>query len=608
MAPAPVLLQVCAMNRIGKLAVTLCFLALVPNRAAHADASADLRRQLNEYHAAESALRPSAAMPLTDRRYLDRYDADLTTAYLDARRKINSDTRSRLSSIEREALKSQDQLSYDIFDWSLGDDANELKPGIADRFRLLPLNQFNGAQITFAREAQERGAAPFNRPRDYDNAIRRMLGFSRWLDQAIANMREGLKQGVSQPRAVVERMIAQVDTIAAGDPEVSVFMGPVKDVAKIAAPDRARIAESYRAAVSGELIPAYRRLAEFLKGEYLPHARESPGLAAIPGGKEMYLYLVKSETTTDLSPEAIHAMGLKEIARIETEMEAVKRAAGFPGSLNAFRQNLKTDARFKFKDEAAMRAEFTRVRDAVLEHLGTVFSHKPKAQITFRFHEGFVAPDRPAAEYAAGSGDGSRPGTVYLNSFDLPSRPTYTSEVLELHEGIPGHHLQTQFAAENTSLPRFRRFGQETAFVEGWALYAESLGPELGLYGDPYQKFGALSFDAWRASRLVVDTGMHWLGWSREQAIAFLGAHTTLSRNEAEEEVDRYIAIPGQALSYKIGEQDILDLRRRAKAALGEKFDLKRFHDAILKDGAMPLSILNAKIDRWIAAEKQEIL
>jgi len=269
MAPARVLLQVCAMNRTGKFAVAICLLALVPNAAARAAASADLTRLLNEYRAAESALRPSAAMPLTDRRYLDRYDDDLTTAYLDARRKINSDTRSRLSLIDRKALKGQDQLTYDILDWSLGDDASELKPGIADRFRLLPLNQFNGAQISFAREAQERDAAPFNQPRDYDNAIRRMLGFSRWLDQAIANMREGLKQGVTEPRAVVERMIAQVDTIAGGDPELSVFMRPAKNVPnRIAAADRARVVESYRAAVSGELIPAYRRLAEFLKTEF----------------------------------------------------------------------------------------------------------------------------------------------------------------------------------------------------------------------------------------------------------------------------------------------------------------------------------------------------
>ncbi len=255
-----------------------------------------------------------------------------------------------------------------------------------------------------------------------------------------------------------------------------------------------------------------------------------------------------------------------------------------------------------------MRTEFTRVRDVVMEQLDKAFSARPKAQLNFRFHEPFVAPDRPAAEYAPGSGDGRRPGVVFLNSFDLPSRPTYTSEVLQLHEGVPGHHLQTQYAASNRALPRFRRFGHETAFTEGWALYAESLGAEFGLYRDPYQKFGALSFDAWRASRLVIDIGLHWLNWPRETAIDFLMTHTTLSRGEAEEEVDRYIAIPGQALANKIGERSLLDRKERAKSVLGEKFDLKRFHDAILTDGAMPLSILDAKVERWIADEKNSIL
>ena len=592
--------------RCGKLAVAIGLSTLLSG-AAQVDAASALTRLLTDYRDAEARLRPSASMPLTDRRYLDRYDDDLTAAYIEDRRKINSDVRTRLSAIDRTTLKNQDRLSYDIFDWSLKDDETELKPGIADRFQLLPINHFNGAQITFAREAQQSGS--YGRARDYDTSIRRMLGFSRWIDQAIANMREGIRQNVTQPRSIVERMIGQIDAIAGGDPESSVFMKPVKTLSdKIPEAEQTRIADAYRAAVLDELIPAYRRLSAFLKTEYLPHARQGAGLAGVPGGKEMYLYLVKSETTSELSPDEIHALGLREVARIETAMEAVKKEAGFSGSLEAFRQFLRTDARFKFKDEAAMRAEFVRVRDVVLQHLNTAFSTAPKAQLNFRFHEGFVAPDRPAAEYVPGSGDGRRPGVVYLNSYDLPSRPTYTSEVLELHEGVPGHHLQTQLAAQNSALPRFRRFGQETAFVEGWGLYAESLGPEFGLYSDPYQKFGALSFDAWRASRLVVDTGMHWLGWSREQAIVFLASHTTLSRNEAEEEVDRYIAIPAQALAYKIGERDILDLRERAKASLGDKFDLKRFHDAILRDGAMPLSILNAKVDRWIAAVQQDTL
>jgi uncharacterized protein (DUF885 family) len=234
-----------------------------------------------------------------------------------------------------------------------------------------------------------------------------------------------------------------------------------------------------------------------------------------------------------------------------------------------------------------------------------LFVTKPKANLTFRLYESYVAPDRPAAEYAPASADGRRPGIVYLNSFELSSRPTYTSDVLELHEGIPGHHLQLAVSMENRNLPRFRRFGEETAFAEGWALYAESLGAELGVYNDPYQKFGALSFDAWRASRLVVDTGIHWLGWTRDQSVQFLVDHAGLSRTEAAEEADRYVAIPAQALAYKIGQREIIDLRDRAKAALGDKFDIRQFHEAVLRDGAMPLAILDAKIERWIAAQKE---
>lgn len=595
--------------RIVRNAVIAGFLALLPAAGHGADSGAALERLLRDYRNSESRLDSSSSMELSDQRYLERFEDDLLPAYVEARRKINAETRAKLDAIDRSSLKGQDQLSYDIFGWSLSIDADELKSGIADRFQMLPLNQFNGAQITFARDMKQRSDSPMGRARDYDGTIRRMLGFTRWLDQAILNMREGITQGVTQPRSVIERMISQVETIAGGDADESMFLIPLKTMPEsITEPDRSRIANSYRAAVIGELIPAYHRLGTFLKTEYLPNARKGDGLAGIPGGKDVYLHLVRSNTTTELSPDEILDIGLAELKRIEGEMEKTRRDSGYFGSLAAYREFLKTDARFKFKDEAQMRAEFTRVRDVVLDQLDKAFSTRPKAQLTFRFHEPFVAPDRPAAEYAPGSGDGRRPGIVILNSFDLPSRPTYTSEVLQLHEGIPGHHLQTQYAAANTALPRFRRFAHETAFTEGWALYAESLGAEFGLYRDPYQRFGALSFDAWRASRLVVDIGMHWLNWPRETAVEFLMTHTTLSRGEAEEEVDRYIAIPGQALAYKMGERSILDLKQRAKNALGEKFDLKRFHDAILKDGAMPLSILDAKVERWIADEKSSIL
>ena len=591
--------------------------AIFASEFAHADAPATLRpvaaaasgpgaaldKLLRDYRDAELKLRPNAAIARGDERYLDHYDDSLTQSYLSGRRRINEETRSKLTAIDPSQLNAQDALSYDIFHWALEDESREVKPGIADRFQLLALNQFDGSQITFPREMQWRPDNPWNKPQDYDRGIRRMLEFTHYLDRAILNMREGIKQRVVQPRSIIERMIAQVELFTEGDPDATVFMQPLKNMPRvIAGAERERIEGAYREAVEGQLVPAYRRLLTFLKAEYLPRARETFGLSGVPGGKDMYLYLVKSETTADLTPDAIHALGRSELARIEAAMETAKKEAGFAGSLAQFRVFLRDGPQFKFKDSAAMLAEFNRVKTVVNGNLPKLFLTKPKANLTFRLYEPYVAPDRPAAEYAPAGG--GRPGIVYLNAFELPSRPTYTSEVLELHEGIPGHHLQLAVSMENRDLPRFRRFGEETGFTEGWALYAESLGPQLGVYTDPYQKFGALSFDAWRASRLIVDTGIHWLGWTREQAIQFLIEHAGLSPTEAAEEADRYVAIPAQALAYKIGQREIIELRDRAEKALGDKFDIRQFHDAVLKDGAMPLAILDAKINRWIAAQK----
>jgi uncharacterized protein (DUF885 family) len=582
------------MNRF-KLLLAIALTGAAAAEPAHADASADLNKLMRDYRDAESKLQPG---------YTKSSDPNASAA-IDAQRHINTDISGRLAVIDETSLKPQDALSYEIFRWALDDEARELKPGIAESFELLALNQFDGAQITFPRDMQSRAERIWSQPKEYDDAIRRMLRFTNSLDSAIDKLREGIKRGIVQPRALVVRMIAQAETFAKDDGESSLFMTPLKTMpVGIAGAERARIEAAYREAVGGQLIPAYRRLLVFLNTEYLPRARDTIGLSAIPGGKDMYLYLVKSRTTSDLTPEAIHALGLSDLKRIEAQMVEAKNETGFKGSLAQFSEMLHSDPRFKFKDPAAMLAEFNRVKDAVNAHLGELFIAKPKASLSFRMLPSYAAPDRPAAEYAAASGDGRRPGIVFLNASDLQARPTYTSEVLAMHEGIPGHHLQVALTMENRALPRFRRFGDETAFTEGWALYAETLGPELGLYSDPYQKYGALSFDAWRASRLVVDTGIHWLGWTRDSSIAFLKTHGGLSENEAAEEVDRYIAIPAQALSYKIGEREILDLRMRAQTALGAKFDIRRFHEAVLKDGAMPLPILDAKMSRWIAAEK----
>lgn len=588
-----------------KFVPVLGFAALAFSGAAAAtDPASDFNRLLNDYRAAEQKL-PRDPELIHGPDGSETYNQRSAFSAVELRRHIGQDTLSRLDKIDPADMKPQDKLSYQIFHWALEDEQHELAPEIAELPDLMPLNQFDGRQINLPREIAWRTDNPWKRPREYDDAIRRMLNFSQWADGAITRMREGLRRGIVQSRAIVDRVIAQADTFAVTNPDSSDFMQPVESMPpEISGKERGRIESAYRAAVADNLIPAYRRLSVFLKTEYLPHATEQPGLSAVPGGKELYRSLVRTETTSDLAPDAIHALGMKELARIENEMEKAKEDAGFHGSLTEFRQYLHRDPKFRFKDAAAMMAEFTRVKNTVATRLPDLFTTGPKIPLAFRFYDAFAAPDKPAAEYTPGSADGRRPGTVYLNDWDLPERPTYTSEVLELHEGIPGHHLQVSLALENTALPRFRRFGEETAFVEGWALYAETLGPELGLYSDPYQRFGALSFDAWRASRLVVDTGIHWLGWSREQAVNFLTNHTALSRTEAEEEVDRYTVLPGQALAYKIGELEILDLRMRAKLALGPAFDLKRFHDALLRDGAMPLPVLDQKMSRWIQLEK----
>ena len=569
--------------------------------AAGAATSADWARLLRDHEAAERELSPSPRNR-DNGDYLDRNGEELTAAYLETRSRIYRETSARLDGIDRNALTPLDALSHDIFRWNIANSLDEFASGAAERDRLLPLNQFNGAQITFARQMQWRPGTAFERPGEYDNAIRRMLGFTRWLAQAVATMREGAAKGITQPRAVVERIIAQTEIFAKPD-DGGFFMEQARHIPEsFGAAEKTRIEIAYREAVEGALVPAYRRLAAFLKDEYLPRARALPGLVSIPGGREMYLHLVKGETTTSLTPEEIHALGVAEVQRIEAEMEQVKAETKFAGTLKEFREFLRADPRFQYKDEEAMRAEFNRIKETVVGNIGAVFSRLPSGRLSFAFYEPYMAPDKPAAEFAPG-GQG-RPGVVYLNSYDLPSRRSYTSEALQAHEGIPGHHLQTMFASDNRSLPRFRRFGSPAAYSEGWALYAEKLGPELGLYRDPYQKFGALTFEAWRASRLVVDTGIHWHGWERDKAIAYLVDHAFLPQAEAAEEVDRYAVLPAQALSYKIGERAILSLRERAKTALGSRFDIRRFHDAILKDGGMPIEILSDKIARWIETEK----
>lgn len=579
--------------------------ALLFAGTAQAAPSAELAALLKDYDDAHLALYPTDALWRGDTRFLDKYEDTLTPEFLVVARKENADFRARLAKVDADHLDEEDRLSREIFAWQLDDEARALAPGIAERFQMLPIDQFGGAQVYFATEMEWRGRFPFNTTAQYLQAISRMKGFAHWMDTAIARMRDGMKIGVTLPKAVVVRVIPQAEEQADKPLDDSVFMGPVKNMPDtIKGDDRARIAKEYRKTVAGVVIPAYRRLADFLKNEYLTKARRSVGLSAVPGGHAMYLYLVRHHTTEDTSPEEFHRIGLAEVARIEAEMERVKGKTGFKGDLKAFRAFLRSDPKFRFKSSDEMMAAYQTVKAKIASALPRAFDRLPKTPFEIKFFDDFQAPSQAAANYEPASADGSRPGIFNINGYDLPSRPTYATEVLSLHESMPGHHLQMMLAQENTNLPAFRRFNGPNAFIEGWGLYTEQLGKTLGLYADPYQEFGFLSFDMWRACRLVVDTGMHNGHMTREQAIRFMLDNTSLTRTDVEAEIDRYIAYPGQALAYKAGQLDLLRLRDHAKTELGARFDLRKFHDAVLLDGPMPLSILDAKIGRWIAARK----
>jgi uncharacterized protein (DUF885 family) len=414
-------------------------------------------------------------------------------------------------------------------------------------------------------------------------------------------MKIGVAKGVVQPRIVVERTIPQLAAQLVDDPKQSVFWQPILNFpAGLSVADRQRLMKAYEEKIATVVMPAYRGLHEYLKTEYLPQARASIGMSELPNGASWYAYLARYYTSTSMTPEQVHELGLAEVARIRAEMEQVKKQVGHAGDLRSFLDALRADPGFYYKEPGELLAGYEALRQRVTSALPLLFAVKPKATFEIRAVEAFRASSDAAASYMPGSADGKRPGVFYVNTYDLASRPKYSMEALYLHEAEPGHHLQNAIAQEATGLPRFRRFGYDTAYGEGWALYAESLGHDLGLYTDPYSAFGALSAEMWRAVRLVVDTGIHSKGWTREQAIDYFRANTAVAEKDIAVEVDRYIAMPGQALAYKVGQLEILRLRQRAQQKLGPRFDIRAFHSLMLESGSLPLPVLESKVDRWI--------
>lgn len=548
---------------------------------------------------------PLGAIGRGDLRYADRFGDYLSDASLAAQRRAAEHDLAALSAIDRASLSPADRVSYDVFRYQTLDTLAGLRPEIVSATIVRPIDHFSGPQTFFPDFSSGEGTAPFKTLADYENGVKRIDGYAAALDASIARFREGIASGVTQPVLVVDNVIGQLDAQLAQGVDKSPFMGPTKKYPDaIGAADRARLSAAYAAAVQGKIDPAYVRLRDFLKTEYRPHARTSVGLGDMPGGAALYAYLVRSTTTTDLTPAQIHALGLSEVARIKAGMEAIRRRVGFKGTLAEFFVHLRTDPRFAPASAQAFGDDFRRVKAKVETALPRLFVLVPKGPLEIRPVPDYIAKNQAGAYYNAGTPDGSRPGIFYYNTYDLPSRQIFTEETLFLHEGEPGHHFQISLAQENAGLPAFQRFGGNTAYVEGWALYSESLGSELGLYTDPYQKFGNLNDEMLRAMRLVVDTGIHSQGWTRDRSIAYMLDNSAMGRTDATAEVERYIAIPSQALAYKVGQLTIRRLRTKAERELGAKFDVRQFHARVLEDGALPMAVLEAKIDGWIAASR----
>ena len=417
-------------------------------------------------------------------------------------------------------------------------------------------------------------------------------------------MKQGLADGITNPKLVMQNVVGQFDNLLPAKVEDSVFYKPVlKFPASFSAADKARLTTAYATFIKDKLNPAQARVRDFVKNDYLPKARESVGLGQMPGGAALYRYLVEQTTTTTMTPEEIHKLGLSEVDRIHAGMEKVKQQVGFKGTLAEFFVDMRTNPKFHPASAAAMKQAFLDIDKRVLAVVGKDFDTIPKSPLEVRPVPPYKEKTDAAGSYQPGTPDGARPGVFYYNAYDLPSRSAFGFETLFLHEGIPGHHFQISLAQEKTSLPAFQRFGGNTAYVEGWALYAESLGYELGFYKDPYQDYGHLDDEILRAMRLVVDTGIHSQGWTRDQAIKYMLDNSAMGKTDATAEVERYIAIPSQALAYKVGQLTIRRLRTKAEQALGPKFDVRDFHAQVLMSGALPMEVLERKIDDWIVSK-----
>ncbi len=577
-------------------AIAAAVLCIAPAQAQPAVSSKALNQLFADEWERGMVESPENASANGDNRFNDRW-TDYSLAAIAKREGEDRAALAKLHAIGRTGLSAADQLNYDTFEWQLQRSIER------QQFHeyLQPINHQGGVQTADGLAE----VLPFASVKDYQDWLKRMAAVPTLVDQAIALMREGAKSGNVPPKVLMQRVPAQIAAQIVSDPTKSPFYRPFLNFSDaIPASERPALQAQAQQVVRDRLVPAYRKLASFVNDEYMAKTRDSIAAADLPNGKAYYDFLARYYTTTDLSAAQIHAIGLKEVARIRGEMEKVKAQTGFKGSMADFFTYLRTDPKFFEKTPEALLTHYRALAKRIDPELVKAFKIIPRQPYGVRPIPDNIAPDTTTAYYQQGASDGSRPGYYYVNLYKPEVRPTWEMMPLSLHESVPGHHFQFARGLELPDAPMFRKTAYFVAYGEGWGLYAEQLGYPMGLYDDPYDRFGQLTYEMWRAVRLVVDTGMHSMGWSREKAIAYFKDNAAKTDQDIVNEVDRYIGTPGQALAYKIGQMKISELRDRARKALGPKFDLREYDDAVLETGSVPLDALERHIDAWIAAKK----
>jgi uncharacterized protein (DUF885 family) len=565
------------------------------------ESTVDFKKLTENYFKEKNALNPLDATQNGQNEFNDQLQFEMTDSFREKQGNFFDHYATQLEKVDFESLSEEEKNSYDIIKWEV-EVGKEL---LQQNANLMPIQQFWGTHLTMAQFGSAESAQPFKSEKDYQNFQKRMELYSVWMDSAIVYMKKGMVKGVVLPQVLTEKLIPQFEDMVTPKVEDNLFYSSIKKLPEsFSAQQKEQFTKEYTTIINTKLVPQFQKMSNFLKTEYLPASRKTSGIGALPDGNDLYKVYVKQWTTTEMTPEEIHELGLKEVARLKSEMEKVKTQVGFTGTIKEFFDHVRNKKELKpFQKPEEVIANFERVYKIIKPNVNRLFSLQPKTKFEIRRTEAF-REKTASAEYVQGATDGSRPGIFYVPIPDVANYNFYADEDLFLHEAIPGHHFQISLQQENKLLPDFRKFNWFGAYGEGWALYTESLGKELGLYNDPYQYFGMLGSEMHRAIRLVVDTGLHTKGWTREQAIQYSLDNEAESEASIIAEIERYMAIPGQALSYKIGQLKIIELRQKAQKELGAKFDIKKFHQIVLESGVVPLALLEKKVNNWIKTSK----